>query len=131
MYFRPIVPVVMRNFSSYWIRKLVNLITTPWIPIEQLKDVREMRRIVELMDNGSKKAFAEKKAALETPASLFPADVQSEVDDLKPGRRKDMMDIMRQFHNVLVRLLLRYTQSRQTLCLLVQRNSPMPSCWDK
>jgi cytochrome P450 len=100
MYFRPIVPVVMRNFSSYWIRKLVNLITTPWIPIEQLKDVREMRRIVELMDSGSKKAFAEKKAALETPASLSPADVQSEVDDLKPGRRKDMMDIMLKANSV-------------------------------
>ncbi|KAG1775387.1 cytochrome P450 [Suillus placidus] len=94
MYFRPIVPVVMRNFSSYWIRKLVDLVTTPWIPTERMKDVREMRRIIELMDSGSKKAFAEKKAALETPATLSPTDMQSEVDDLKPGRRKDMMDIM-------------------------------------
>ncbi|KAG1862542.1 cytochrome P450 [Suillus subalutaceus] len=78
IYFRPIVPVVMRNFSSYWIRKLVNLVTTPWIPTEQMKDVREMRRIIELMDS----------------ATLSPIDVQSEIDDLKPGRRKDMMDIM-------------------------------------
>lgn len=94
MYFRPIVPVVMRNFSSYWIRKLVDLVTMPWIPTEQMKDVREMRRIVELMDSSSKQVFAEKKAALETSATLSPIDVQSEVDDLKPGQRKDMMDIM-------------------------------------
>ncbi|KAG2146033.1 cytochrome P450 [Suillus bovinus] len=94
LYFRPIVPVVMRNFSSYWTRKLVNLITMPWIPTELMKDAREMRRIVEVMDSGSKKAFAEKKAALETAATLSPTNVQPEVDGLKSGRRKDMMDIM-------------------------------------
>lgn len=67
----------------------------PWIPTERMKDVREMRRIIEIMDNGSKKAFAEKKAASETPDTLSPAAMQSEVDGLNPGRRKDMMDIMR------------------------------------
>lgn len=94
IYFRPIVPMVMRNFSSYWTRKLVDLVTMPWIPTERMKDVREMRRIIEIMDNGSKKAFAEKKAASETPDTLSPAAMQSEVDGLNPGRRKDMMDIM-------------------------------------
>ncbi|KAG2059079.1 cytochrome P450 [Suillus hirtellus] len=93
LYFRPIVPMVMRNFSSYWIGKLVDLVTAPWIPTDKMKDVREMRRIVELMDSGSRKAFAGKKAARETP-TLAPANVQPGVDDLKSGRRKDMMDIM-------------------------------------
>jgi hypothetical protein len=62
-----------------------------------MEDVREMRRIIEIMDSGSKKAFAEKKAASETPVTSFPTDMQSEVDGLRvnPGRRKDMMDIMR------------------------------------
>ncbi|KAG1802771.1 cytochrome P450 [Suillus plorans] len=94
LYFRPIVPMVMRNLSSYWIGKLVNLVTAPWIPTDKMKDVREMRRIIELMDSGSKKAFAGKKAALEAALTLSPANVQPEVDDLKSGRRKDMMDIM-------------------------------------
>ncbi|KAG2078916.1 cytochrome P450 [Suillus decipiens] len=94
MYLRPIVPMVMRNFSSYWIKKLVDLLTTPWIHTEFTEDAREFRRIVELMDSGSKKAFAEKKAALETPATSSSTDVQSEANDIKSGRRKDMMDIM-------------------------------------
>ncbi|KAG2150531.1 cytochrome P450 [Suillus clintonianus] len=94
MYFRPLVPMAMRYFSSYWIKKLVDVVTMPWIPTERMKDVREMRRIIEIMDNGSKKAFAEKKAALETAATLPPTDAQSEVDDHKPSGGKDMMDIM-------------------------------------
>ncbi|KAG2368095.1 cytochrome P450 [Suillus spraguei] len=94
MYLRPIVPIVMRNLSSYWINKLVDLLTTPWIHTEFTEDAREFRRIVELMDRGSKKAFAEKKAALETPATSSSTDVHSEADNTKSGRRKDMMDIM-------------------------------------
>ncbi|KIK33815.1 hypothetical protein CY34DRAFT_18140 [Suillus luteus UH-Slu-Lm8-n1] len=75
IYFRPIVPVVMRNFSSYWTRKLVNLVTMPWIPTERMKD---------------QESFRGKKAASETPTTLSPTAMQSEVDGLNPGR----MDIM-------------------------------------
>ncbi|KAG0694944.1 cytochrome P450 [Suillus ampliporus] len=94
MHLRPLVPMVMLNFPLYWARKLVNWITAPWIPTNTMKDVREMRRIVDLMDSGSKKAFAEKKAALETSATLSPADANPEVGDLEPSRGKDMMNIM-------------------------------------
>ncbi|KAG1734688.1 cytochrome P450 [Suillus paluster] len=90
----PFVPVVMHNFSPYWTRKLVDWITAPWIPTQMMNDVRNARRIVELMDSGSKKAFAEKKAALETSATLSPANANPEVGDLEPGRGKDMMNIM-------------------------------------
>ncbi|KAG2347625.1 cytochrome P450 [Suillus weaverae] len=82
IYFRPSVAIIMRNFSPYWRTKLVDWITAPWIPTEIMKDVREMRRIVEIMDHGSKKAFAEKKAALETSAAS------------SSSQGKDMMDIM-------------------------------------
>lgn len=82
LYFRPSVAAVMRNFSPYWRTKLVDWITAPWIPTEIMKDVREIRRITEIMDRGSKKAFAEKKAALETSASSF------------SSQGRDMMDIM-------------------------------------
>ncbi|KAG1818048.1 cytochrome P450 [Suillus subaureus] len=82
IYFRPSVAIVMRNFSPYWRTKLLDWITAPWIPTETMKDVREMRRVVEIMDRGSKKAFAEKKATLETS------------DTSSSGQGKNMMDIM-------------------------------------
>jgi len=63
------------------------------MPTETMREVREMRRIIEIMDSGSKKAFAEKKADLEI-TTLSSADAEPEVGDLKPSRRKDMMDIM-------------------------------------
>lgn len=88
LYFRPSVATVMRNFSPYWRTKLVDWITAPWIPTEIMKDVREMRRIIEIMDRGSKKAFAEKKAALETSATSF------------SSQGKDMMDIMLKANSV-------------------------------
>ncbi|KIK38713.1 hypothetical protein CY34DRAFT_90524 [Suillus luteus UH-Slu-Lm8-n1] len=82
LYFRPSVATVMRNFSPYWRMKLVDWITAPWIPTEIMKDVREMRRITEVMDHGSKKAFTEKKAALEDSATSF------------SSQGNDMMNIM-------------------------------------
>ncbi|KAG1751445.1 cytochrome P450, partial [Suillus paluster] len=94
VYLRPYVPMVLRNFSPYWSRKLVDWLTAPWIPTEMMRDVREMRRILEVMDSGSKKVFAEKKAALETSATLSPAGANHEVGHLKPSRGKDMMNIM-------------------------------------
>jgi hypothetical protein len=100
----------MRNFSPYWRMKLVDWITAPWIPTEIMKDVREVRRIIEVMDRGSKKAFAEKKAALEDSATSF------------SSQRKDMMNIMRQFSSVRARNLLMYT-SQGKLCV-VQLRAP-------
>jgi len=108
VYFRPFVPVVMRNFSPYWTRKLVNFITAPWIPTEKMREVRQMRRIAEIMDTGSKKAFEEKKAHLETLNASSSIDVEPGAGDHKAGRRKDMMDIMRQLHNHRVFLQLKY-----------------------
>jgi hypothetical protein len=98
MSFRPYAPMIVRNLSPYWTMKLVDLITAPWMPTEKMREMREMRRIVEIMDSGSKKAFAEKKADIATSATPF--DMKPEVGDLKPSRAKDMMDIMRKFHNI-------------------------------
>ncbi|KAG0707410.1 cytochrome P450, partial [Suillus ampliporus] len=82
---RPFVPLFMRNFSPYWTTKLVDWITAPWIPTEIMKDVREMRRIVE------QESFRREKGTLGT-SSL--ARANPEVGDLQPGRGKDMMNIM-------------------------------------
>jgi hypothetical protein len=98
MYFRPYVAMVMRNLSPYWTTKLVDLITAPWMPTEKMREMRELRRIVEIMDIGSKKAFAAKKADFATSAT--PAGTKPEVGDPKLSRAKDMMDIMRKFHNI-------------------------------
>jgi len=108
VYFRPLVPMVVRNFSPYWTRKLVNFITAPWIPTEKMREVRQMRRIVEIMDTGSKKAFEEKKAHQEILNTSSSTDVEPGAGGLKAGRRKDMMDIMRQLHNRRVFLQLKY-----------------------
>jgi hypothetical protein len=90
--------MVVRNLSPYWTMKLVDLMTAPWMPTEKMREMREMRRIVEIMDSGSKKAFAEKKADIATSAT--PIDMKPEVGDPKSSRAKDMMDIMRKFHNI-------------------------------
>ncbi|KAG1746406.1 cytochrome P450 [Suillus lakei] len=62
---RPFVLIVTRCCSPYWARKVLDLVTAPWIPTKFMRDVREMRRIVEMMDCVSRKVFAEKKAAME------------------------------------------------------------------
>lgn len=56
LFLRPFIPFFVRNFSLYWRNKMVD-----WAPIQALKD---LRRIVQVMDDASQKIFAAKKAAL-------------------------------------------------------------------
>ncbi|PCH36707.1 cytochrome P450 [Wolfiporia cocos MD-104 SS10] len=51
---RPFVPFVVQNLSLYWRQKLVD-----WLPIRPLKD---LRKIVEIMDKTARRILAEKKA---------------------------------------------------------------------
>ncbi|KAG2153235.1 cytochrome P450 [Suillus clintonianus] len=88
---RPFVLIVVRCCSPYWARKILDLITVPWLPTQFMRDVREMRRIAETMDSVSRKKIAEKKAAMEA-------------DDMISGDGDSilsMMDIMLKANSVL------------------------------
>ncbi|KAI0292497.1 cytochrome P450 [Multifurca ochricompacta] len=61
LFLRPFVPLIVRNLSVYWRNKLVD-----WSPVQPLRD---LRRIVEIMDEASRKIFFEKKAELENPTT--------------------------------------------------------------
>lgn len=66
-----------------------------------MRDVRELRRIVETMDSGSQKAFAEKKAVFNAKDTmeLQVADTACETSDMKTSSQaKDIIDIMREFY---------------------------------
>ena len=66
-----------------------------------MRDVRELRRIVETMDNGSQKAFAEKEAVFNAEDTMEPqvADTVCEIGDVKPSSQtKDIVDIMCGFY---------------------------------
>ncbi|KAF8523309.1 cytochrome P450, partial [Hysterangium stoloniferum] len=54
--FRPFIPAVVQNFSLYWRNKIIN-----WAPILALRDVR---KIVEIMDKASKYILTEKRTDL-------------------------------------------------------------------
>ncbi|KAH7930153.1 cytochrome P450 [Leucogyrophana mollusca] len=56
VFLRPFVPFVMRHLSLYWRNKLMD-----WLPIDALK---EIRRLVNIMDSASRRIFEEKKAAM-------------------------------------------------------------------
>jgi hypothetical protein len=88
MLFQPFVPIVMRTFSLYWRKKIVDWLTMSWLPTQTMQDFRELRRIVEVMDSTSRTIFQEKKAALEL-SSPTPSESSSET------RGKDIMSIMR------------------------------------
>ncbi|KAG2153237.1 cytochrome P450, partial [Suillus clintonianus] len=87
---RPIVAIIMHYCSPYWARKVLDLVTVPWLPTQYMADVREMRRIVETMDSASRKAFSEKKAAMEAEETLHPVDATCRDSDSMTS----MMDIM-------------------------------------
>lgn len=90
MFFRSIVPVVMRNFSLYWCKKIADWLTISWLPTQTMRDFRELRRIVEIMDSGSRNIFQEKKVALSIPSPM-----SSQSHDTSGGTRgKDIMSIM-------------------------------------
>ena len=78
----------MRNLSRYWRQKIADWLTISWLPLKIMRDVRELRRIVEVMDSASRSIFEEKKAALDLP-SLSPPQPSVET------RGKDIMSIMR------------------------------------
>ncbi|KAG1876229.1 cytochrome P450 [Suillus subluteus] len=88
--FRPIVPVVMRSFSPYWCKKIADWLTISWLPTQTMKDLRELRRIVEVMDSANRNILQEKKAALAIPS---PMPSQSH-DTSGEARGKDIMSIM-------------------------------------
>lgn len=67
---RPFVVIVAHYCSPYWARKVLDLVTAPWIPTKFMRDIREMRRMIETMDCVSRKVFAEKKASMEADDML-------------------------------------------------------------
>ncbi|KAG2078937.1 cytochrome P450 [Suillus decipiens] len=69
VFFRPLVPIVMRNFSLYWRKKIVDWLTISWLPTQTMRNFRELRRVVEIMDSSSKAILQEKKAVLQLPTS--------------------------------------------------------------
>ncbi|KAF8522334.1 cytochrome P450 [Gautieria morchelliformis] len=60
--FRPFIPVVVRNFSLYWRNKIMD-----WAPVPAL---RELRRIVGIMDSASKQILSETKNQIRKPGGL-------------------------------------------------------------
>ncbi|KAH0833223.1 cytochrome P450 [Lanmaoa asiatica] len=78
---RPLIPFVVRNFSLYWRNKMMD-----WAPLEALRDIR---RVVQVMDETSKRVFAEKKAIMEGRAEPEgPGSLRSRM------KGKDIMSIM-------------------------------------
>ncbi|KAG1734666.1 cytochrome P450 [Suillus paluster] len=90
MLFRPLVPIFVRNLSLFWRKKIVDWLTINWLPTQTMRDFRELRRVVEIMDSASRSIFQEKKTALETPS---PITSQSH-DTSGETRGKDIMSIM-------------------------------------
>ncbi|KAI0259683.1 cytochrome P450 [Gloeopeniophorella convolvens] len=84
---RPFVPLVVRKLSLRWRNKLVD-----WFPIEALRD---LRHIVNSMDQASRKIFFEKKSELENgPTNVSDNTIKSEgnLGDRMGG--KDIMSIL-------------------------------------
>jgi hypothetical protein len=90
---RPIAAIIMQYCSPYWSRKILDLVTLPWLPTKFMADVREMRRIVETMDSASRKAFSEKKTAMEVEEMPDSIDATSKDSHAMIS----MMDIMCEF----------------------------------
>ncbi|KAG1725439.1 cytochrome P450 [Suillus lakei] len=72
------------------IGKVLDLVMVPWLPTQFMADVREMRRIVETTDSASRKAFSEKKAAMEAEETPDPVGAVCRDGDSVTS----MMDIM-------------------------------------
>lgn len=90
MMFRPLVPIVTRNCSLYWRKKIVDWLTISWLPTQTMRNFRELRHIVEIMDCASRGILQEKRAALQLSSPL-----SSQTHDTSGGsREKDMMSIM-------------------------------------
>jgi cytochrome P450 len=88
---RPFVVPVMRYCSPYWAGKVLDFVTVSWFPTQFMRDVRELRRIVETVDNVNRTVYAEKKAAVKVNKLDSVDDVRGD-GDLIPST--SMMDIM-------------------------------------
>ncbi|KAG1746433.1 cytochrome P450 [Suillus lakei] len=69
---------------------LLDLVTVPWLPTQFMADVRDMRRVVETIDSASRKAFSEKKVAMEAEETPDPVGAVCRDGDSVTS----MMDIM-------------------------------------
>lgn len=88
--FRPLVPIVTRNCSHYWRKKIVDWLTIDWLPTQTMRNFRELRHIVEIMDSASRGILQEKRAVLQ-----LSSPPPSQTHDTSGGsREKDMMSIM-------------------------------------
>ena len=85
---RQFLPFLVRNIPLYWRNKLVD-----WLPIKALRDVR---RIVQVMDETSNAIFSEKKAALkEGSATVRTCTTKSGRNLGSHMRGKDIMTVLR------------------------------------
>lgn len=81
---RPFTPFIVRNISLYWRNKLVD-----WLPIKALRD---LRRIVRVMDGASNAILFEKKAELEGGSTTDGNCTTNREGNL--GDHKDIMTIL-------------------------------------
>lgn len=95
MLLREFVVLVMRYCSPFWARKVLDFVTVPWLPTQLMRDVRELRRVVEVMNSSSRKALAKRKAAFGAEDTVDPVGTKCMEDDKQP---LNIMDIMREFH---------------------------------
>ncbi|KAI9461563.1 cytochrome P450 [Lactarius psammicola] len=86
IFLRPFIPFIVRNIPLYWRNKLVD-----WLPIKALRD---LRRIVQVMDEASKAIFSEKKADLEEGPTVGKRTTKSDGNLGDHMKRKDIMTIL-------------------------------------
>ncbi|KAH8995011.1 cytochrome P450 [Lactarius akahatsu] len=87
IFLRPFIPFIVRNISLYWRIKLVD-----WLPIKALRD---LRRIVRVMDGTSNAILFEKKAELEEGSTTDgTCTTKSEGNLGDHMKRKDIMTIL-------------------------------------
>ncbi|KAH9031774.1 cytochrome P450 [Lactarius pseudohatsudake] len=87
IFLRPFTPFIVRNISLYWRNKLVD-----WLPIKALRD---LRRIVRVMDGASNAILFEKKAELEGGSTTDgTCTTKSEGNLGDHMKRKDIMTIL-------------------------------------
>lgn len=80
---RPFVPFIVQNLSLYWRNNIMD-----WAPLQALRD---LRRVVQVMDATSKTIFAEKNAIMEGRAE---PERSGSLRSRMKG--KDIMSIMRE-----------------------------------
>jgi hypothetical protein len=78
--------------------KILNFLTIPCFPTQLMRDVRELRRIVEAMDVGSRKALAKIKTAFNAEDTMNPSGTVCGSGDKPSSQVKNLMDIMRKFY---------------------------------